>query len=253
MADLVTRNLSVQAGDAALVREASLRLSKGELVALIGPNGAGKTSLLRSALGLERRASGDALLDGTDSVKLSPMERARRVAYLPQQRPLAWPNTVRDVVALGRFAYGAAPGRLSGEDAGAVDRAIGLCALTPFADRATDTLSGGELARVHFARAFAADAPLLVADEPVAALDPRHQFRIMDMVQRFVDDGGGALVVLHDIALAARYATRLVWMQDGRIIADGPPEETLTEARMADVFGVHARIDGRRVEIEGAA
>ena len=252
MADLITRNLSVAAGKATLVRGASFQFEQGELVALLGPNGAGKTSLLRSALGLEKRASGEALLNGEDSEKLSPMQRARRVAYLPQQRPLAWPNTVRDVIALGRFAYGAAPGRLSTADAGAVNRAISLCGLEAFADRQTDTLSGGELARVHCARAFAADAPLLVADEPVAALDPRHQFRVMDMVRQFVDGGGGAIVVLHDIALAARYATRMIWMKDAEIIADGAPEETLTEARMADIYGVKARISGRSILIEGA-
>ena len=252
MADLVTRNLSVKAGKATLVHGAHLSLERGELVALLGPNGAGKTSLLRSALGLEKRASGEALLSGADSEKLSPMQRARRVAYLPQQRPLAWPNTVRDVVALGRCAYGAAPGRLSPDDAAAVERAMELCDLTAFAERQTDTLSGGELARVHCARAFAADAPLLIADEPVAALDPRHQFRVMDMISRFVDEGGGALVVLHDIALAARYATRMVWMKDGDIVADGTPEQTLTEARMAEIYGVRAHIDGRSVEIEGA-
>ena len=179
------------------------------------------------------------------------MQRARRVAYLPQQRPLAWPNTVRDVVALGRFAYGAAPGKLSPADAEAVDRAIAQCGLADLGDRNTDTLSGGELARVHCARAFAANAPLLVADEPVAALDPRHQFSTMDIVRQFVDDGGGALVVLHDIALAARYATRMVWMKESRIVADGPPEETLTSERLAEIYGVRSRIDGRTVEIEG--
>lgn len=252
MADLEIRNLSVRAGKAKIVCKASLRLAQGELVALLGPNGAGKTSLLRSALGLASRASGEALLNGDDSEKLPPMERARRVAYLPQQRPLAWPNTVRDVVALGRFAYGAAPGRLSQMDSVVVERAIRLCDLTGLADRHTDTLSGGELARVHCARAFAADAPLLVADEPVAALDPRHQFRVMDMIRHFVEEGGGALVVLHDIALAARYATRMVWMKDGHVIADGSPEDTLTEDRLADIYGVRARVDGRSVEIEGA-
>lgn len=252
MAELRTQDLSVTTDGASLVRGASVSLARGELVALLGPNGAGKTSLLRAALGLERRSGGAALLDGSDTASLSPVQRARKIAYLPQQRPLAWPNTVRDVVALGRFAYGASPARLSGADANAVERAIRLCGLEPLAARQTDTLSGGELARVHFARAFAAEAPLLLADEPVAALDPRHQFRVMDLVQDFVTAGGGALVVLHDIALAARYASRLVWMKEGEIVADGPPEETLSEARLADIYGVRARVDGRTVEIMGA-
>ena len=92
---------------------------------------------------------------------------------------------------------------------------------------------------------------MLVADEPVAALDPRHQFSTMDIVRQFVEGGGGALVVLHDITLAARYATRIVWMKQSRIVADGPPEQTLTPERLADIYGVRARVDGRTIEIEG--
>ena len=206
MAELRTRNLSVDADGASLVRGANISLCEGELVALLGPNGAGKTSLLRAALGLEKRASGAALLDGSDTGTLSPMHRARKIAYLPQQRPLAWPNTVRDVVALGRFAYGAAPGRLSPDDAAAVERAMELCDLTAFAERQTDTLSGGELARVHCARAFAADAPLLIADEPVAALDPRHQFRIMDIIQSYVARGGGVNLIRRKARRIERHA-----------------------------------------------
>lgn len=252
MAELLTQDLSIDIASATLVRAANIRLVPGELVALLGPNGAGKTSLLRASLGLETRSSGLATLDGIDCEKLSPMERARRVAYLPQQRPLAWPSTVRDVVALGRFAYGAATGRMSPKDAEAVEKAIDRCDLSELSGRQTDTLSGGELARVHCARAFASETPLLIADEPVAALDPRHQFRIMDIVRQFVEDGGGALVVLHDIALAAQYATRMIWMKDAEVVADGPPEETLTAQRLADIYAVRARVAGRTVEIEGA-
>jgi len=251
MTEFVVTDLTVTAGEAVLVNKASLTLGTGELVVLLGPNGAGKTSLLRTTLGLEKQTSGHATLDGTACTSLSPMQRARLVAYLPQQRPLAWPNSVRDVVALGRFAYGAAPGRLQPEDASAVDWAIQLCDLSELATRSTDTLSGGELARVHCARAFAAEAPLLIADEPVAALDPRHQFRIMDIIRSYVERGGGALVVLHDIALAARYASRLIWMKSGEIVADGPPAETLTAGRLAEIYGVRAKVTGTNIEIEG--
>ena len=252
MTEIIAKNLSLTKDSATLLQGASFTLKPRQLIALLGPNGAGKTSLIRTTLGLEKRSSGTVSLGGTDSEALSPMERARRVAYLPQQRPLAWPNSVRDVVALGRFAYGAAPGRLNPKDAQAVNTALELCDLTELTNRHTDTLSGGEVARVHCARAFAAEAPLLIADEPVAALDPRQQFRIMDIIQAYVDRGGGALVVLHDIPLAAKYASHLIWMQDGRIAAEGPPEETLTVQRMADIYGVRAHIDGRKVEIEGA-
>ena len=154
-------------------------------------------------------------------------------------------------MALGRFSHGAVLGRLKGADRDAVDRALSACDLTHLADRSADTLSGGELARMHCARAFAAEAPLLVADEPIAALDPRHQFRILDLIADFVASGGGALVVLHDIQMAARYASRLIWMKGGRILADGPPSETFTEDRLKDVYGIEARVDGLRIEMTG--
>ncbi|MEL7452309.1 MAG: ABC transporter ATP-binding protein [Pseudomonadota bacterium] len=252
MTELVVEGLTVKAKEAVLVDAANVRLAPGEFVALLGPNGAGKTSLLRASLGIDVPASGTATLGGEDTYGLDPIRRARSIAYLPQIRPLAWPNTVRDVVALGRFSHGAAIGRLKGLDAEVVDRAIAACDLTGLAHRRSDTLSGGELARMHCARAFAAEAPLLIADEPTAALDPRHQFRILDLIAEFVKQGGGALVVLHDISLAARYAARLIWMKQGRILADGPPSETLTTERLEEVYGVRARVDGLRVEMDGS-
>ncbi len=256
MTELCARNISVHANTKALVEHASLSLRGGELVALLGANGAGKTTLLRAILGLIGLSAGVASLAGIDIRKLSSMERARQVSYLPQRRPLAWPNTVRDVVALGRFAHGAALGRLGKLDAQAVDAAIESCDLSSLADRQTDTLSGGELARVHVARAIAAAAPFLLADEPVAALDPRHQLGIIKLVREYVNDGGGALLVLHDVALAARFADRLIWMTGGRIVADGSPEETCTVQQMREVYGVRAKIrsdaDGFDIRIIGA-
>lgn len=252
MTSLIAKSLSLSADDKSLVHEASFELSQGELLVVLGPNGAGKTSLIRGLLGLLKGTSGSATLDGQQTLDLAPAERARSVAYLPQIRPLAWPNQVRDIVALGRFSHGASLGRLSKTDAEAVDRAIAACDLGHLAKRSADTLSGGELARVHCARAIAAQAPLLIADEPTAALDPRHQFRILDLIKTYVEDGGGALLVLHDIELAARYATRLIWMKDGRILADGSPEDTLTTERLADVYGISARVDAGRIFMEGA-
>ncbi len=251
MTELRVQNVSMAADGVPLVSGASFSLVPGECVVLLGPNGAGKSTLLRAAAGLEAPTSGDVLLDNREAARMAPGERARLLSYLPQTRSLAWPNPVRDVVALGRFAHGAALGRLGDRDARAVERAIAACDLGHLANRSVDTLSGGELARVHCARTFAAEAPLLIADEPVAALDPRHQFTIMDLIRRFVEDGGGALVVLHDIGLAARYADRLIWMQGGRIVADGPVTDTLTPERISAVYGVRARIEGCQVAIEG--
>lgn len=258
MSALEARLLSYRAEGRALVKDASFALEPGTLTVLIGPNGAGKTTLLRLALGLLEANGGEALILGDDARTLRPSERARRAAYLPQARPLVWPQPVRDIVALGRFAHGAAPERLSPADAQAVDRAILACGLAGFEERAADTLSGGELSRVHLARALAAEAPVLVADEPVAALDPRYQHEVLRIFARAALAGSAVLTVVHDLALAARYADRLLWMHKGRIVADGPPGETLTPDRLRAVFGIEAEIvpdtEGRvHVRIVGPA
>lgn len=249
MTDLAVENLSVRAGASILVENAGFTLRPGELVVMLGPNGAGKTSLLRGVLGLAPHTTGEVHIQGQPLAQLAPMQRAQNLSYLPQRRPLAWPNPVLDVVSLGRYAWGCAPGRLGAEDRRAVNTALSACDLLDMAHRRTDTLSGGELARVHCARAFATEAPLLFADEPVASLDPRHRFQIMKLIRQYVRNGAGALVVLHDISLAARFADRLIWMKNGRIVADGPTTETLTESRMAEIYQVMARIEGNRVEI----
>ena len=250
MTELLARKITLHKAGRDLVDGASLCLRPYELTVLLGPNGAGKTSLLRSILRLEN-SNGEITLDGRDISRMSPMERARSIAYLPQNRALAWPNRVRDIVALGRFAHGSSMGRLATLDREAVEQALQSCGISELAERSADTLSGGELSRVHFARAFASQAPFLIADEPVAALDPLHQFRIMELILRYVANGGSALVVLHDISLAARFADRLVWMKDGQTIATGSVEETLTVERLAEVYGVTACISGRQVEITG--
>ena len=242
MVELAAQGLHAAVRGREVVRGASVRVAPGELVALLGPNGAGKTMLLRAVLGLVKRSRGRVEAGGGDPARLSAAERGRRMAYLPQSRPLAWPVRVRDVVALGRFAHGASPGRLRGEDAAAVERALSACGLASLSDRSCDTLSGGELSRTHVARALAAEAPLLLADEPTAALDPLHQHRIMTLIRTYVDAGNGALVVLHEAALAANFADRLTWMKEGRVVADGPPEDTLTPERMAQVYGVRAAV-----------
>lgn len=250
MAELSVTDLTLTVGQTALVDQANFRLAPGEFIALLGSNGAGKTSLIRTALGIQKPTAGSSLLGGADVARLSAVERARQIAYLPQTRPLAWPSRVRDVVALGRFSHGTPMARLKGDDLRAVNQAIADCDLINLADRNADTLSGGEQARMHCARAFAAEAPLLVADEPTAALDPFHQFQVLDLISGFVEKGGGALVVMHDVQLAARYATRLIWMKRGRIIADGAPSQTLTPDRVHEIYGVRAEINGMRITLE---
>lgn len=252
MSVMRAENLSVSINGTALLKAASFRLRAGELTVVLGPNGAGKTTLLRAALGLIPH-QGIVEILGQSRASLNAAARARAVAYLPQIRPLAWPNRVRDVVALGRFSHGAALGRLRSEDSAAVDEALRACELLGLAERAADTLSGGEAARMHCSRAFAAGSPILIADEPVAALDPRHQFRVMDLIRAYVDRGNSALVVLHDLNLSARYADHLIWMQDGRVTAQGSVDATLSPTRIHEVYGVRAKIDAMTVKLLGPA
>ncbi len=241
----------------AILRDVSLRFERGEVCTLLGPNGAGKTTLLRSALGLRAPDSGQALVDGERASVMNARQRALKIAYLPQQRPLAWPINVWDLVALGRFAHGAAPRQLQGVDAQAVQTAIAACGLNDLISRRADQLSGGELARVHCARAIATGAPMLFADEPVAALDPLHQIQVMRLMREQAAQGVGVVQVLHDVMLAARFSDKLVWLKDGRIVAQGTPRETITSQRMADVFGVQATIfdhnGNPQIAITGAA
>ena len=242
MTKLSLSNIGLSITSKVILESINLELNSGELVVLLGANGAGKSSVLRSALGLVPVSTGESLIDERLVTTLSSANRAKKVAYLPQKRPLAWPIKVFDVVSLGRYAFGVNLGRLKNDDLELVESAITNCGLEQLRNRRVDTLSGGEAARVHVARAFAANAALLLADEPTAALDPKHQLDVMQLIRRYVDMGGGALVVGHEASLAARFADRLVWMRDGGIIADGTVKETMTAAMMAEIYGVSAQI-----------
>jgi iron complex transport system ATP-binding protein len=255
MGDWIFDDVTISFGGTQVVKSATLCVSPGELVAVLGANGAGKSSLIKAGLGQLPTDSGKIALNGQNPRTVSPTARARQVAYLPQSRPLAWPLSVRDIVALGRFAYGAAPGRLSAKDAAAVEVALETCDIAHLGQRATNSLSGGELARVHIARALAAGAPLLVADEPTAALDPAQAFSILQVVVDFCTKGGAALIILHDISLAARFASRIIVMKHGSIIADDAPLKALTPAILQAAFGIKAQLmameNGPLLSIEG--
>lgn len=226
---LALDNLTVRRGACPVVDHVSLTVAEGEFVGLIGPNGAGKTTLLRAALGLLPH-------EGTSSLtRLAAGPRARAAAFLPQGREIAWPVTVGALVALGR-----GPHRGAGEaaDRAAVDRALARMGLEAFRDRRATALSGGEQARVLIARALAQDTPLLLADEPVAGLDPEAQLRTMEVFRALAAEGRGVVASVHDLGLAARACSRLVMMHRGRVVADGPPREVLSETHLADVFDV---------------
>ena len=224
---LSLQNLTIRRGRCPVVDDVSLTVKAGEFVGLIGPNGAGKTSLLRGALGI---------LPGTglsSLTALTPLARAKAAAFLPQGREIAWPVSVETLVALGRSPHGQAQVTHP-----SVVRALTRMGLENYQTRNAMALSGGEQARVLIARALAQEAPLLLADEPVAGLDPEAQIRTMQVFADLVAEGRGVVASIHDLGLAARHCTRLVMLHQGRLVADGPPQDVLNDTALAEVFGI---------------
>lgn len=239
-ASLTTRGLNVVLAGRAVLNDISLSLLPGHLVALVGPNGAGKTTLLRALAGL--LPSRGAIHVGGDALSsLSLRERARRFAYLPQGHIVHWPLPARDIVALGRYPHGATdPSRLAPKDAEAVLRAMQATDAMQFSERRVTELSGGERSRVALARVFAVEAPIILADEPTASLDPRHQIDVMKSLRAAADQGALVMVVTHDLGLAGRFADTVLVLSEGRLAAHGTPAEALSEQVMADVFRISA-------------
>ncbi|MEM8792493.1 MAG: ABC transporter ATP-binding protein [Pseudomonadota bacterium] len=236
MTALTLEDLSVELGGRPVLDGISLTVAPGECAGLIGPNGAGKSTLMRAALGLVPA-------EGSSSLAAMPRrERALAAAWLPQAREIAWGMTVEEIVALGRTPHRRPGAPLGPEDQAAIDRAMAEADVTDFSTRDATRLSGGEQARVLLARALAQDAPIILADEPVAGLDPAHQIAAMEVFAAHAGEGGAVVTALHDLGLAARWCTRLVLLDQGRIIADGAPEAVLTPQRLASVYGIAAHI-----------
>ncbi len=217
----------------------TLRADPGELLGIIGPNGAGKTTLVRVLAGILRPHSGIIRWTGVDLQRLPLRERARRVAYLPQKPPADLPATAMEVVLMGRFPHRSYQLFESQADADVCRRCMELTATWELADRVMDTLSGGEAQRVHLAAALAQEPELLLLDEPTSALDLYHQLATFDLLVRLTREKRMACVVVtHDLNLAGRHADRLALLDRGTLVAAGPPDQILTDERLAPVYGV---------------
>jgi len=238
MSLLDAKGISCRRGTRLLLDGLDLTLEEGQVLGVIGPNGAGKSTLLRVLAGLDRPQDGGVMLDGHDIHKQTAAQRARAIGYHPQQAALHWPMSVAAVVALGRYAHGVSLETLREQDHSAIAAAITRCGLAALTERRADELSGGELARVHIARLLAGEHRLLLADEPIANLDPRFQLEILQALRSHARLRGGAIVVLHDLNIAARHCDRLLLMADGRRVIEGAPRDVLTAARIAEVFAV---------------
>jgi len=238
--------LSVSLAGRRVVDGVSFDMTAGEFVALTGPNGAGKSTALKAMAGVAAAEAGEIMIGGARAGSLNALERARRLAWLPQSRPVAWNLRVEDVVALGRFAQ--SPGaydRLGDEGRRAVDTALAKADAGHLAGRAFQALSGGEQARVHLARLLASPAPCLLLDEPCAALDIAHQLSLMETLGAEAASGRAVMVVLHDLELAARFCPRVIVMDQGRVVADGAPAEAFSAVNLARVFGVQRAPSGQ--------
>jgi iron complex transport system ATP-binding protein len=238
---LVASDLTVRLGGHLLFEGLDARFEPGRVTCIVGPNGAGKSTLMACLAGLRRPDAGEVRLGGAAVLKMGSSARARRIGFLPQTPEIAWPIDVDALVTLGRT-----PHRSSGRspaDRAAVFAAMQATAVTEFADRRVDTLSGGERGRVLIARALAGEPEWLLADEPLTGLDPGHQMDACDLFRSFAHETGyGVVLTLHDLPLALRLADTVMVLTCGGLIANGPPAEALTPEIIRRAYGVDARV-----------
>lgn len=244
MTGIVATGLVVNRGGRAIVQNATLRAQRGELVAVIGANGAGKSTLLASLAGLLAPDGGTVQIDGRAISAFTRVELARHRAYLPQNPRCEWPISVERLIALGLTPTLPVFGDLPPAFAARITEMLAQWDLLPQREQAATTLSGGELARAMLARALVGDPDILIADEPISGLDPRHALDTLKRLRDLARAGKLVIIAIHDLTLAARYATRLVVMDRGRIVSDGPPGEILTPALLRNVFEVEGNITG---------
>jgi iron complex transport system ATP-binding protein len=241
-AALEIRNLDLDYGSREVLRDISIALRPGDAVALIGPNGAGKSSVLRCISALVKPRGGEVLIDGEPVTQVSRTSLARILAVVPGQTVIAFPMRVEELVALGRIPHEHPWRGPREEDRRVVDAAMARVGITELRGRDVRELSLGERQLVVLAMAVAQQARILLLDEPTVHLDLRHQVGVMELLSDLAQrDGVTVLAVLHDIALARHFFNRLVLIDHGRVIADGPPADVLSPTNVRSVYGVDPR------------
>ena len=239
---LAFEDVGVRFGARVVLRGVSLELAAGEVLGLAGPNGAGKTTLFRVATRVLRPEHGAVRIAGTPASALARRELARRVAVVPQDVTVPFPFRAGEVVLMGRAPHRTGFGFESTADVDRARACLALVGIEALADRPMPELSGGERQLVLVARALAQDPEVLLLDEPTAHLDLRHRAVVLERVREFARAGGAALVVSHDLTLAARSCGRLALLSDGAVAACGPPNDVLQPPVLARVFGVDAEV-----------
>jgi len=233
-------NVSAAYGKRTVLSGVTASFAKGAVTGIVGPNGAGKTTLFRAALGLMKDCGGTVRVLERPLAQWSRDGLARAIAYLPQGADAHWPILARQLVGLGRLPHRAAFAAPSPADSTAVHEALDRCDALQFADRRMDELSAGERARVLFARALATSAPILLADEPAAYLDPSHQLRLMELLGEEASRGTAVAVTLHDLSLASRHCDEIIVLDRGSLVAQGAPDAALSDSLLAQVFAITA-------------
>ncbi|HEX3810454.1 MAG TPA: ABC transporter ATP-binding protein [Rhizomicrobium sp.] len=233
-------NIAARYGQRTVLNGVSAQFRKGAVTGIVGPNGAGKTTLFRTALGLLPATTGTVRVNGKPLHDWPRDTLARTIAYLPQGSDAHWPLLARRLVSLGRMPHLTALRPLTLADEAAINDALARCDALSLASRRMDELSAGERARVLLARALATNAPVLLADEPAAHLDPAHQLQLMDLLREEATRGTAVAVTLHDLSLAARYCDEIMVLDQGRVAAKGAPDIALSDDTLARVFNVAA-------------
>ncbi|AZG44061.1 heme ABC transporter ATP-binding protein [Gordonia insulae] len=231
---VVAEHITVALGGREVVHDVSLQVEPGSLLALVGPNGCGKSTLLSVLAGLRRPDHGSVRIDDRLVAKASSRDLARLRSFVTQHNRTDTPFTVAEVVEMGRFPWLRTPQAV--DSPAIIDTAIRACDLTDITHRAFAQLSGGQQARVSIARALAQRAPVMLLDEPTAALDIHHQESVLDILRVARDDGAAVLLVVHDLSLAAAYADQVALMKDGRLLAHGPTRDVLTADLLSETY-----------------